>query len=95
MIVTGEKLTELVGYTTAQIKHRRQKNWTEGVHFWFDPANKVVYDLRIIEQWQKSTRPESEIKEENVKSDGTSVRSVGPRCSRSNIPPLEFNKRKK
>ena len=95
MIVTGEKLTELVGYTTAQIKHRRQKNWTEGVHFWFDPANKVIYDLGNIEKWQKSTRPESEIAVENVRSDGMKDRSAGPKSSRSIIPPLAFSKRKK
>jgi hypothetical protein len=51
VIVTESKLTELMGYTKSEIKGRRQSHWIEGVHFAYDPARKVVYNIGEIERW--------------------------------------------
>ena len=55
MIVTESKLTELTGYTSGEIKNRRQRHWQEGRHFYYDGGGKTVYDVREIQTWQKES----------------------------------------
>tara|TARA_B100000575_G_C23064196_1_gene612686 strand:+ start:1030 stop:1311 length:282 start_codon:yes stop_codon:yes gene_type:complete len=55
VIVTESKLTELTGYTSGEIKNRRQRHWQEGHHYYYDGGGKTVYDVKEIQIWQKGS----------------------------------------
>ena len=83
MIVTESKLTELMGYTKSEIKGRRQSHWIEGVHFAYDPARKIVYNVGEIERW---AFPVLEMCVEDVKSDGMKTANSAPNYSTIPLP---------
>ena len=52
-LVTENKLRDLTGYSSSQVKMRRHRHWIEGQHFAKEPAGVYIYDLREIENWQR------------------------------------------
>jgi len=88
MAITEAKLSDALGYTNGQIRHRRLHTWEKGIHYWPDPANTTVYDLEAIEQWQKLKRPEWSTNVESARLDGLKVTSVVTKRSRSHTPQL-------
>ena len=58
MIVTEKKIIGLLGYTSSQIRRRRQLHWTEGRHYWKEPGGATCYNTEEIAQWMASTKKE-------------------------------------
>jgi|TARA_B110000858_G_C17607526_1_gene382948 hypothetical protein len=58
--VTEKLITEQFGYTSSQIKRRRQNHWIEGVHWYKDAANATLYDREEIRRWMESTKIEAD-----------------------------------
>ena len=83
MIVTESKLTELMGYTKSEIKGRRQSHWIEGVHFAYDPARKIVYNIAEIERW---AFPVYETNAASVRSVGMSINDCAPKSYPTRLP---------
>ena len=75
MGVTEKKLSELLGYTSGQVRRRRQLHWMENVHYWRDEANCILYDVNEIETWQTKTRAVS-MKSEASAESGMSIRAA-------------------
>lgn len=88
MNVTEAKLTEMLGYTKSQIKHRRQNHWQLGVEYWYDQGNTVIYNIGAIKEWQQKTKPELEKYEESAKYYGGKTRGKEVKFSTSRTQKL-------
>jgi len=55
MIVTEKKLSDLVGYTSGQIRRRRELFW-DSRHYWKEPGGAIVYSIEEIKRWQESQK---------------------------------------
>ena len=88
MNVTEAKLTEMLGYTKSQIKHRRQNHWQLGVEYWYDQGNTVIYNIGAIKEWQQKTKPELQNIAEDVGSTGTKTANRNLKYSTSRIREL-------
>lgn len=50
--VNHKKMTDLTGFTYAQMKKYRQRgHWLEEVHWRYNPVNTIVYNPRKVDEW--------------------------------------------
>jgi len=85
-VVTERLLREAFGYTTSQIKRRRQMHWLEGVHYWRDEAGATMYSMEDIKKW--TTLQASTFAEAKSGLDGKKAR--GGRSKSSTTSPIPW-----